>query len=328
PTSTLLNGLPVGQPDNGISPLASGINISSSNLTPPLPGPGAGTISPGTTAVLQYDLRVNLGTPVGTLISNQAVVSSTGVPNLLTDGDDNPANGPQPTVVVVGAGQQLSISKQVSVVGGGAAVPGAQLEYLVTITNIASVPAVNVVINDDLNGSQPGQLAYVNLSATMNGSATGVTVAGSTITANYAAVNGPLAPGGTVVLRFRATLNPNLALGTVVTNTGVVAWNNPTQTASASVSIVVGSIPGFAVLNGSAWHDANFDNLRDSSERALAGWTVELYRDNQLWQSVLTDANGVYRINGIDPNDLTGIRYELRFRAPGAGANPPSLGRA
>ena len=43
--STLLNGLPVGQPDSGTSPLASGIDISSSDLTPPLPAPGSGTIS-------------------------------------------------------------------------------------------------------------------------------------------------------------------------------------------------------------------------------------------------------------------------------------------
>ncbi|HLQ78843.1 MAG TPA: THxN family PEP-CTERM protein, partial [Terriglobia bacterium] len=43
--STLLNGLPVRQPDSGVSPLASGIDVSSSNLTPPLPGAGAGTIS-------------------------------------------------------------------------------------------------------------------------------------------------------------------------------------------------------------------------------------------------------------------------------------------
>ena len=130
------------------------------------------------------------------------------------------------------------------------------------------------------------------------------------------------------MLRFRATLNPNLALGTVVTNTGVVAWNNPTQTASASVSVVVGSIPGFGLLNGSVWHDANFDDVKDSSERAMAGWIVELYRDNQLWQSVQTDANGSYRISGVEPNDLTGVRYELRFRAPGAGPNTAMLGRA
>src|SRR5262249_46645744 len=35
-----------------------------------------------------------------------------------------------------------------------------------------------------------------------------------------------------------------------------------------------------------------------------------------------------YRINGVEPNDLTGVRYELRFRAPGAGANTAMLGRA
>jgi len=326
--STLLNGLPVGQPDGGVSPLASGINISSSDLTPPLPGPGGGTISPQAQAVLQFDLRVNAGTPAGTLISNQAVVSSAGLPNLLTDGDGNPATGPEPTVVVVGAGQQLLISKQVSVVGGGAALPGSQLDYVVRVVNIAAVPAINVVITDDLNASQPGQLVFVNGSATMNGTTAGVNFAGSTITANYGAVSGALEPGGVVVLRFRATLAPTLVNGTVVTNTGVVAWNNPTQTASASVSLVVGSIPGLAVINGSAWHDANFNDLRDSSERALAGWTVELFRDNQLWQSVLTDANGVYHIIGVQPNDLNGVRYELVFRAPGAGANTAMLGRA
>jgi uncharacterized repeat protein (TIGR01451 family) len=37
--STLLNGLPAGQPDGGASPLAAGINISSSNLTPPVLAP-------------------------------------------------------------------------------------------------------------------------------------------------------------------------------------------------------------------------------------------------------------------------------------------------
>src|SRR5207247_2666420 len=167
--STQLNGLPVGQPDGGVSPLAAGINISSSDLTPPLPGPGAGTISPGASAVLQFNLRVNLGTPAGTLITNQAVVTSTGQPSLLTDGDGNPGNGAQPPVVVVGAVQQLTITKQVLVVGGGPALPGSTLEYLVTVTNIAALPALNVVVTDDLNAS-PGQLAYVPGSAVMNGS--------------------------------------------------------------------------------------------------------------------------------------------------------------
>ena len=313
--STLLNGSPVGQPDGGVSPLASGIN--------------AGTIAPGATSTLQFDLRVNAGTPAGTLISNQAVVDSVELPDLLTDGDGNRTTGPEPTVIVVGVGQQLSITKQVTVVGGGAALAGATLEYVVSVTNIGPLPAINVVITDDIGTSAPGQLAYVSGSATMNGSTAGVSVAGSTITANYAALIGPLGPGAAVVLRFRAILDPGLATGTVVTNTGVVGWNNPTQTASASVSIIVGASPRpLGVLNGSAWHDADFDDVRDPGERPLAGWSVELYRDNQLWNSVLTDANGVYRFIGVEPNDVTGIPYELRFRAPGAGANTAMLGRA
>jgi len=324
--STLLNGQPVGQPDGGVSPLASGINISSSDLTPPLPGAGAGTISPGATSVLQYDLRVNPGTPVGTLIRNQAVVSSNGLANLLTDGDGNPSTGPEPTVMVVGAGQQLSISNQVIVVGGGPAVPGALLEYTVNVVNIAAVPAFNVVITDDLNGSQPSQLAFVNGSGTMNGFTSGFNFSGSTITGNYAAVNGPLAPGTGVVLRFRATLNPSLTFGTVVTNTGIVTWNTPAQTAVGNVSIVVGSVPGVAILSGSVWHDSNFDNVWSSGERVLPGWSVELYRNNQPWQTVLTDSNGSYRIVGVDPNDVNGIKYELRFSAPGAGPNTAMLG--
>jgi len=326
--STRLNGLPVGQPDAGVSPLSAGVNISSSNLTPPLPAPGSGTLSPGASAVLQFDLQVNAGTPAGTVISNQALVGSTELPNLLTDGDGNPATGPEPTVVVVGNSQELSIAKQVAVVGGGAAVPGAQLEYTVRVVNISAVPATNVVITDDLNASQPGQLLYVNGTATMNGVTTGVSFSGSTLTGNYAAASGTLAPGAVVVLRFRVTLAAGLADGTVVTNTGVVAWNSPTQTASASVAVGVGGIPPLAVLNGSAWHDADFDNAKDSGERALAGWAVDLYRNGQLVHSALTDANGAYRITGVEPNDVSGSAYELRFRAPGAAANTAMLGRA
>jgi uncharacterized repeat protein (TIGR01451 family) len=311
--TTLLNGVPFGQPDGGVSPLASGIP--------------AGSIAPGITTTLQFDLRVNAGTPAGTLISNQAVVRSVELPNLLTDGDGNPSTGPEPTVIAVGVAQQLSITKQVTVVGGGAALPGATLEYVVSATNIAALASTNVVITDDLNASQPGQLTYVNGSATMNGSTAGISVAGSTITANYASINGPLASGAGVMLRFRAVLSPSLTSGTVVTNIGVAAWNNPTQTASANVSVAVGSMPGLSILNGVTWHDADFDDTQDAGERLLAGWTVELYGNSQLLSSALTDANGAYRFIDVQPNAASGVPYELRFRAPGAGANSALLGR-
>jgi uncharacterized repeat protein (TIGR01451 family) len=326
--STQLNGLPVGQPDGGVSPLASGIDISSSDLTPPLPGAGAGTLSPGAAAVLVFELRVDDGTPAGTLIINQAVATSTELGELLTDGDGNPATGPEPTVVVVGAGQQLAITKQVAVVGGGPAIPGSVLEYVVTATNIAAVPALEVIIRDDLDANSPGYLVYVDGSATLNGAATGVSFAGTTITADYGATYGTLEPGATLTLRFRATLDPGVAVGTTVTNTGVVYWNDPPQTASASVSIVVGGIPGVAVLGGAAWHDADFDDVQDGAERELDGWSVELYRDGVLIHSALTDATGAWRIVGVAPNDEINYQYEVRFLAPGAGASTAPLGTA
>ncbi|HJY37289.1 MAG TPA: DUF11 domain-containing protein, partial [Steroidobacteraceae bacterium] len=326
--STQLNGLPYGQPDNGASPLVNGIYVSSTDRTPPLPTAGEGTLSPHSSAVITFNLRVNNGTPSGTIIRNQATVRTTEVPALLTDGDGNPSTGPEPTVVVVGNGQQLSIAKEVIVVGGGPAAQGATVEYTVRVTNISLMPALYVVITDDLNVPLPGYLTYVVNSASLNGSATGITVNNQLITADYSTSYGPLQPQQTAVLRFRAVINPNLIDGTTITNTGTVTWNNPPQTASASVSFDVGGIPGVGILNGKAWHDANFNRTLEANERVLAGWTVALYRNDQLLRSVQTDANGVYRMGAIPPNYITGDRYELRFTAPDATATTAKLGMA
>jgi uncharacterized repeat protein (TIGR01451 family) len=130
------------------------------------------------------------------------------------------------------------------------------------------------------------------------------------------------------VLRFRADIDRNLPIGTPILNTGIVTWNNPLRTARASVSIDVGGIVGVGTLNGTAWHDANFSRTVDGTERLLADWSVDLYRNDRLVHSARTDANGVYRISGVAPNYMNADRYELRFVAPGAGPNTAKLGRA
>jgi uncharacterized repeat protein (TIGR01451 family)/fimbrial isopeptide formation D2 family protein len=323
-----LNGQPVRRPDGGISPLIAGVDVSSSNLTPPLPGTGAGILSAGQMAVIQFDLRVNDGTPPGTVIRNQATVTTAELPSLLTDGDGNPATGPEPTVVVVAGPQLMRITKDVAVVGGGPANAGATLEYVVRATNSGTVPAYAVVIRDDLAVPNPGYLTFVNGSYTMNDSTDGITVVDSLLTADFSTTYGALPPGGTVTLRFRAVLNANLAIGTKVTNTGKVYWNDPQQTASASVSIDVGGMVGFGILNGRAWHDANFNKVFDATERVLEHWSVELYRNGTVAYTATTDATGTYVIGGVTPNYQTQDRYELRFTAPGAGARTAKLGRA
>ena len=184
------------------------------------------------------------------------------------------------------------------------------------VTNVSTVPALYVVITDDLDANGPGYLTFVDQSATLNGAATGISIAGPVLTADYFANYGPLAPsdsGPALPREDRA----DLAIGTRITNTGVVTWNNPPQTARASVSIDVGGMVGVGVLNGKAWHDANFDTISDSNERVLEGWTVQLYRNDVLLRSAVTDAGGAYRIAGIVPNYATADRYELRFLAPG-----------
>ena len=93
------------------------------------------------------------------------------------DADGDPTNGAQPTIVVVGDVQVLLIVKDVAVVGGGAALPGATLEYSVTVQNPGTVPAQYVLLRDDLDEVTPGYLAYVDQSATLNGVPAGVSVA-------------------------------------------------------------------------------------------------------------------------------------------------------
>jgi uncharacterized repeat protein (TIGR01451 family) len=325
--STTLNGLPVGQPDGGAFPLFSRIPVSSADLTPPIPGLLEGVLNPGQSAVVQFDMQVNAGVPSGTLITNQATVYTAELPNLLTDGDGNPATGPEPTVVVVGDAQQLAIIKEVSVVNGGPALAGATLEYLVTVRNIGAVPALYVVITDDLDAVNPGYITYVDPSATLNGLSNGVSFAGTTITADYGTEYGPLNPGEAAVLRFRAIIDPNLANGTTITNTGRVSWNDPLQWAEASVSIDVGAMPGAGMLSGNVWHDADHDDTPDGVERPLQGWTVELLRDGQPIRSMLTDVDGNYLITNVTPNYVSGEIYSLRFSAPGAGSRTALLGQ-
>ena len=326
--SVTLNGEPFGQPDNGVFPLGARIPVSSTDLTPPLPGADEGVLSPGESAVVQFDLRVDNGVPTGTLITNQATVYSEELPNLLTDGDGDPTTGPEPTVVVVGDAQQLSIIKTVSVVGGGAAIAGATLEYTVTVENVAAVPAQYVVITDDLDMPNPGYLNYVDQSARMNGVPGGITFAGSILTADYSSLYGPLQPGENIVLRFRAVIEPNLAGGTPVTNIARATWNDPPQWSEARITIQVGAVPGMGMLSGTVWHDADFDDTLDTGERLLDGWTATLLRDGDPIRSTPTDSAGNFFIVSVPPNYLTGQQYSLVFSGPGATGRTALLGQA
>jgi uncharacterized repeat protein (TIGR01451 family)/fimbrial isopeptide formation D2 family protein len=317
--SLRLNGTALGS-DGGVSPLIAGLPVHSDD------NPGPGIISAGESALITFEASVNAAVPTGTIISNQGSLASNEASPGLTDADGLPSNGYQPTIIVVGDVQLLTVTKEVSVVGGGAALAGGQLEYVIRVTNSGSLPATLATVTDDLSPPLGNHVTYVAGSGTMNGTASGVTYAGNILAADYAATYGDLPAGAGIIVRFRVQIDPAIAMGTTITNTGVVSWNNPTQSDSASVSIDVGGTPGSAVLNGNVWHDANLDSFLDSDEQRLENWTVELYHNTQLVATVPTDANGVYQFSGLLPNQGAPDRYQLRFAALGAGPNAAALG--
>ncbi|WP_295803751.1 hypothetical protein [uncultured Microbulbifer sp.] len=328
PASTTLNGIAVGDNGGGEAQIATGLPISSGDLTPPLPGAVEGVITAGQTATIEFDVTVNADTPAGTVISNQGSVATLEVAQTLTDADGNPGNGAQPTEIVVGDAQQLAIVKEVAVVEG-AAEAGSTLEYLVRITNISSVAASNVVITDDLLLAGEGVLTYVADSAMLNGQTAGVSVNGSLITADYAATYGDLPPGESATLRFQAKLGMDLEIGFRVVNTARVEWNDPAQNKEASAAIDVGGTPGIANLAGYLWHDINFSEAQDADEPLLANWSIALYLNGDLQETVQSDENGFFQFDGLMPNATAGgTGYELRFLAPNAGASTASLGNA
>jgi uncharacterized repeat protein (TIGR01451 family) len=244
----------------GKGPLAAGTDYTASYAGTPACTlalnmlSAAAVISPTQRLIVTYQTKLDANTSMGATLTNVAGAtqwysgpsSDTGRQTYtctLTNGTPGVLDCQDAYTVTVTAAA-VTITKQVTVVGGGVAAPGSTLDYLVHVTNASGNPASPVVITDDLNAAGPGALTYVNGTATMNGSMPGVTVTGNVITADYSAIYGPLAPGATIDLHFRATLGSSLATGAIVTNTGVVTWNNPPQTVSASVSIQLDTPPG------------------------------------------------------------------------------------
>ncbi|MEN8168987.1 MAG: isopeptide-forming domain-containing fimbrial protein [Pseudomonadota bacterium] len=304
----------------GVSPLVAGIPVSSSDLTPPLPTTGNGTISPGATATVTFNVEVTAATGV---ISNQGTVSLNQQVDEPTDFDGIDSNGDQPTTITVGAAQQLAITKAYAVLDADPAIlPGKSVEFFISVTNTGTVPATDVVISDTV----PANMSYVPGTARMLGIVGDADdTAAPLIIGDYASVHGDLLPGEVATLSFEATIDAGVADGTEIINTANVDWNAGTQTASATARLVVGGSPNS--LSGRAWHDTNYDNTYDAgTESPLVNWHVDLYRNGSLYGTTLTGTDGNYTLGNIQPNDVSGDTLEIRFRAPGAGANTAALG--
>src|SRR5258707_4546878 len=154
----------------------------------------ATTISPNQRLIITYRTQLDANSQNGAQLTNIAgavqwfdadssVSTRQAFNRTLTDGTPGILDFQDAhtvTVVII----TIAITKQVSVVGGGAALPGGQLDYLVHVTNVSTNPAASVVITDDLSSARACRLTFENPPATMNGSAAGISIVGSLLTAN------------------------------------------------------------------------------------------------------------------------------------------------
>ena len=284
-------------------------------------GPGRRHLCVGQSAVIVFQLRVNAGVPAGTLISNQGAVRTAELPDAADgrrrqSGDRSGADG--------GRGRQRAAAHDHQAGRGGRRRPGARRarRSSTSCASPTSRPCRRsgvVITRRPRRGRRRARSRYVAGSATLNGAATGVTVAGSLITADYSTTLRPAAAervGRAALPRARST--PALATGTTITNTGVVTWNNPPQTASASVSIAVGGDAGRRrpERHGLARRRTSTTRSTPPSARSQ-GWIVELLPQRPCCASVAHGRRGrlQHRRRGAEHRR----RRPLRAALPRAG---------
>ncbi len=112
-----------------------------------------GTVAPGEQREVRFEATVRGGVEDGTAIVNQAGLTATSVPQVLSDDPSTPAEG-DATVVVVNAEPDFSaLTMGVRVVDGGAVAPGALIEYELIVTNTGSGPGRDVILRDPIDAA-------------------------------------------------------------------------------------------------------------------------------------------------------------------------------
>lgn len=302
--STTLNGISL--PDDGSLPLASGILINSSGTE--------GQIDNGQDAEIIFDVVIQPSALPGSIIQNQSLITSTNFGDELSDADGNDENGDQPTVIGVGASENILVTKEVVVVGGGQAEPDRQLQYIIQVDNIGTVAIPNLVVEDSI----PANTTYVDNSARLNGSANGITGPPTAVNASYGATYGELQPGTGFTLTFNVVIDPTVAIGTRISNQ-VRVIRSVNELGSDLAEVDVGGSPGVATMGGLVFHDLNINNLFDldgTAEPVLVGWKVDTYVNSiipsNLIDTTVTDEDGRYEFTGFTPGET----YFIRFEAP------------
>src|SRR5262249_32957089 len=177
-------------------------------------------------ALIQFDITLKSSITNGTVVTNQATLRlANGTtfawsddPNVNGIADPTVANGADPTRVAIASAPAFREQKLSTYLGGtNVLLAGDRLRYTITVRNISSAGAVNVVLRD----AAPANTTYVAGSTTLNGAAV-ADVAGVSPLMNGLMINSPSdrTPGSipadasngqanVATITFNVLVNPN-----------------------------------------------------------------------------------------------------------------------
>jgi len=255
-----------------------------------------GTIVPGETVTIVYDLDMDDDIAVGADYINTAVVR----------GNDNSGRqvtfGPAQATVAVEI-PRLQVTKTA---GAATAMTGSIIPYTVTVANISNVPATDVIVFDNM----PHGFYYIDGSSLTDG----VPAADPGLAADmYSWPINDLAPGTTVTLRYTVQvgasvasgINDNTAYATGVLGTQAVRSND----ASARVNVIAGTLAGS--IRGRVMADCDGDGYSDSD---LIPVGVDIYLDdgsrsqvNEFGMFYFSTVRAGEHVVALDERDLDGF---------------------
>jgi len=171
-------------------------------------------------------------------------------------------------------------------------------------TVVVTPPAIEANDNDFsgtlVNGADGGTLPSIFGDDTLNGVAFDPADVTATVVNDAGLTGVTINPDGTVVVP------PGSIAGTYVVEYQICEVLNPTNCDTATITIVIVTD---ASLSGTVFLDANADDTLQGGETLLPGYTVELRVNGTVVARTVTDENGGYAFDSLDPD----LIYEVVF---------------
>ncbi|MCK4865605.1 MAG: isopeptide-forming domain-containing fimbrial protein, partial [Gammaproteobacteria bacterium] len=207
------------------------------------------------TVVIEFEVKLVASIASGTTVYNQGHMDTNGL-DFPTD-DPNIGGATDPTETIISSAPQFEVFKTSSDLTGDANIllPGDTLRYTITVKNIGTEDAINVILKDQL----PANTTYVAGSTTLNGSAvteptpgllplqSGILInAPEDTTAGVMRADATATTANIATITFNVTINSSVVNGTIISNQGYISASG---TGSGAIADTPSDDPATSTLN-------------------------------------------------------------------------------